>query len=85
MSGSGSVVFAEPCARNSISVPAGDVMMADGGKLVVSNGVTFCCRSLTVGGVSKHGGWYTAQRLPGVIEGTGRVRVGFPGLCVSFR
>ena len=84
-SGSGKVVFAEPCPANRPSTANGSVTLSDSAKLAVSNGVRYCCASLTLGGTTITAGRVTASSHPGWIEGGGCVQVGKPGMSILIK
>ena len=85
LSGTGKAVFMEPCPKNRPSNAVGAVTLADTAKLVVSNGVRYCCAKLAVNGKELGAGTYTAATLPDWIEGGGSVCVGKPGILMIVR
>ena len=90
LSGTGKAIFEEPCPANRPKTAAGAVTLADSSKLVVSNGVRYCCASLSLGGQEIPDGLYTATQLNALvsgswIEGGGMISVGRPGLVITFR
>ena len=90
LSGTGKAIFEDPCPANRPKTATGAVTLADSAKLVVSNGVRYCCASLSLGGQEIPDGLYTATQLNALvsgswIEGGGMVSVGRPGLVITFR
>ena len=61
------------------------IRVANGGKLVIPRGVRVRAVTLSVDGVERRAGVYTADTLPGVIEGEGELDVGKHGLVLMIR
>lgn len=59
-----------------------DVLIHDGGKIYVTDGVEVSCSSLVLGSKSIFAGRYTANDMPEWIEGNGTVRVHGNGLIL---
>ena len=61
------------------------VSAANGAKVNIANGLKLSIAELFVDGVRLADGVYSAARLPNVIVGAGKIKVGCPGLVVVVR
>lgn len=82
VSGSNAILFLKAAGN---LMPYADVKVENGAKIDIASGVKVAVAELHVDGVQKPAGLYSAANLPSVITGTGKLRVGTPGVVVIFR
>ena len=82
---SGAVALKLTNAQNLPSAAAVRIAQANGAKVNIASGVKVQVAELFVNGTAQPEGLYTAAKLPDVITGGGKLRVGNPGVVIIFR